>query len=114
MDTVVIKVYRNDITCGDYHDVYLDKFDLKVKELKSFAKDIGKQIYFTVCNALNCADFDCFAEVTYNGVLTEQEKDKYISIIKFFAQDAEIDRATLNIYDLPLSIIFTKAQIETF
>ena len=89
-DTVVIKVYRNDISCSDYHDIYLNDFDAKVKELKSFA------------------------EITYSGTLSEQEKDKYISIIQFFAQDAEIKRGTLEIYDLPLSIIFTKAQIETF
>lgn len=114
VDTVIIKVYRNNITCSDYHDISLDNFDLKVKELKNFADSIGKKIYFTVCNALDCADFDCFAEITYSGTLSEQEKEKYISIIKFFTQDANIERETLNIYDLPISIIFTKAQIEVF
>ena len=111
-DTVVIKVYRNDIACSEYHDVYLNDFNAKVNELKSYANQIGKKIYFTVCHALDCADFDCFAEVSYSGILSEQEKEKYISIIKFFAKDANIERNTLNVYDLPISIIFTKAQMD--
>ena len=113
-DTVIIKVYRNDIACGDYHDLCLKDFDLKVKELKTFADSINKNIYFTVCNALGCADFDCFAEITYNGTLTENEKEMYASIVKFFAKDAKIEKKTLSNYDLPLSIIFTKAEIDTF
>ncbi len=112
-DTVIIKVYRNDIACGEYHDITLDEFDLKIKELKNFAEQIGKKVYFTVCNALDCADFDCFAEVVYSGELSVQEKEKYTEIIKFFAKDGRIENGALNIYDLSISIIFIKAQIET-
>ena len=112
-DTVSIKVYRNDIACGEYRDITLDEFDLKIKELKDFADHIGKNVYFTVCNAVDCADFDCFAEVVYSGELSEQEKEKYTDIIKFFSKDGSIEGGSLNIYDLPISIIFIKAQIET-
>ena len=108
---VIIKVFRNDITCNDYHDINLNNFDLKLKELRSFADSIGKQIYFTVCKALNCADFDCFAEITYNGTLSEQEKEKYESIVKYFAQDADIENGELKVYNLPVSIIYSKVQM---
>lgn len=112
-ETVIIKVYRADITGNDYHDLLLDESGKKLEELKSFAKSIDKNVYFTVCSALDCAEFDCFAEITYNGTLSEQEKDAYLSIIKYFMKDAKIVKDTLDIYDLPLSVIFTKAQIET-
>ena len=112
-DTVIIKVFRNDITCGEYHDITLDQFDLKIKELKDFADQIGKKVYFMVCNALDCADFDCFAEVVYSGELSVQEKEKYTDVIKFFAKDANIESGTLSVYDLPISIIFIKAHMET-
>lgn len=111
-ETVIIKVYRQNITCSDYHDIMLEDFNLKVNELKTFAKSIGKNILFTVCKVLDCADFDCFAEITYNSALSEREKEKYISVIKYFTQDADIAKSELNIYDLPCTIIFTKAQIE--
>lgn len=113
-DTVTIKLYRNAISCGDYHDLYADDFAAKIKELKSFAEQIGKNLYFTVCNASDCASFDCFAEIAYTGTLSEQEKAEYAAIVKFFAKDAEISDGALKVYDLPVSIFFVKAQIEAF
>lgn len=111
-DTVIIKVYRPEIQCADYHDLFLEDFDSKLNELKTFGKSCGKDILFTVCQSLDCADFDCFVEITHNCDISVQEKEKYISIIKFFTQDAGIGRGEMDIYDLPLKIIFTKTQMD--
>ena len=70
-------------------------------------------IQFTVCPSLNCADFDCFSEITHNCEISIQEKEKYISIIKFFTQDANIDSGEMVVHDLPLKILFTKTHIDT-
>lgn len=112
-DTVIIKVFRPAIQCAEYHDLFLDKFELKFNELKTFGKSCGKDIQFTVCPSLNCADFDCFTEITHNCEISIQEKEKYISIIKFFTQDANIDSGEMVVHDLPLKILFTKTHIDT-
>lgn len=111
--TVVIKLYRPNFTCGEFHDVKLGEFDSEIKELKRFASAIGKEIYFTVCQNLDCAEFDCFAEIIHSGELSDEEKNRYISAVKFFARDAEIAGKQLKEYDLPLSILFRQADIFT-
>ena len=110
-DIVIIKVYRNDITCNEYHDTYNDAFEKIINETKRFANSIGKKVFFTVCTSLDCADFDTFAEIEYSGTLSKQEKDVYASLVNFFTRDAGIINNTLYIYDLPTSIFFKKSSL---
>ncbi len=112
-NNIIIKLFRPQIGCADFRDLELDNFEQKVNDLRQYAKSIGKHVLFSVCEESDCADFDCFAEIKYDGELSDSEKLFYIDVIKFFARDAEVKNGHLDVYALPLNIAFTKSQIET-
>ncbi|MGN0788532.1 MAG: hypothetical protein ACI4MY_01235 [Christensenellales bacterium] len=110
-EVVIIKLYRNAIGCGEYNDLNVDRFQDVVNDIRDFGKSIGKKVLFTICTALNIADFDCFAEIEYNGDITPKEKDFYINTLKEFSKDAEIRGEALYEYSLPLTVVFKKSDI---
>lgn len=107
-------MYRNAIGCGEYNDLNVDRFQDLVNEIRDFGNSIGKKVLFTICNALNIANFDCFAEIEYNGDISPKEKDFYINTLKEFSKDAEIKGDTLYDYSLPLTVVFKKCDIEEY
>lgn len=111
-NTVFIKLYRNDWENDDWHDINLDEFAKKIAELHEYGKTIGKNVYFTACQALNCTEYDCFAEVIYNSELSDDEKHTYTDAVKFFARDADYTKDYLKEYTLPCPIAFIKTEIE--
>lgn len=112
MDIVLIKLFRNDIECADYHDIMIDDYDEKIKELHKYGKEINKKILFTVINSLSPVLGDCFAEVTANCILTKQEKKHFIEIIKYFCGDAKIKGRTMDTNMSPLTVLFSKTQFD--
>ena len=110
-ETVIIKLYRNDMYCDDYHDLCLGSFEERVKDIKTFSEKIGKKILFTVCKAADMADFTCFAEISYNTDLTEEEKQFYLNILKEFCRDGEDYGDEFEDYQLPLTVVLKKCDI---
>ncbi|MGN0771745.1 MAG: hypothetical protein ACI4MI_04070 [Christensenellales bacterium] len=110
-DIVIIKLYRNAIECCEFNDLTVDHHEELTQKLKDFGKTIGKKVVFTVCSALEIAEFDCFAEISYNGDITPKEKQYYIDILKEFSKDAEISDGVLSEYSLPLTIFFNKINL---
>lgn len=113
-EVVIIKLFRNAIECGEYSDSNLDHFQDLINEMRDFGDAIGKKVLFTVCTALDIAQFDCFAEISYNGDIAPKEKDFYINVLKEFSKDAEISGGELKEYSLPLTIVFKKCDIEEY
>ena len=111
-NVVIIKLYRNEIFCADYHDLSLNTFEKAVNKIRSFGEKIGKTIYFFICQALNVADFDCFAEITYSGDLSKEEKDFYEKSIKIFSKDGDVYDDGMEVRDLPVKIFYLKREIE--
>ncbi len=112
-NTVLIKLYRNNIINGDWHDMNLDEFPKKIAALRKYGKKIGKNVSFTVCQALDkCTQFDCFAEIIYDGELSEEEKSTYVDAIKFYARDAYLGARFMEEYTLKCPIALIKAKIE--
>lgn len=113
-NTVFIKLYRNDWENDDWHDMHLDEFPKKIAALHKYAKKIGKNVYFTACQAVVlCTQFDCFAEVIYDGELSEEEKCNYVDVIKFYARDAYIGERFMKEYTIkPCRIAFIKSEFE--
>lgn len=110
MDLVIIKIYRNEISCNDYSDIMIDDYEEKVQELHKYGQKIGKKILFHIYNSsVSC---DNFAEITTDFNLTEQEKNYFIETIKFFCGDATITRQTMHIEVIPLTIIFNQANTK--
>lgn len=112
MDIVLIKLYRNNIECADYHDIMIDKFDKKVTELHKYGEKINKKILFTINKNSNSVSGDCFAEITTNCTLTKQEKEYLIDAIKFFCGDAEISNKTMEIKMKPVTVLFSQKQFD--
>lgn len=111
-ETVIIKLFRNQIWSADYSDLCLDEFEETYKKIKAYGEKIGKTICFIPCQALSIADFDCLAEITYSGQLSKEEKDFYEKAIKVFCQDGEVYDDGLEAHDLPLKIFYIKRDIE--
>ena len=111
-EIVIIKLYRNKIWSADFNDLKLNKFEETYKNIKAFGEKIGKTVCFIPCEVLSIADFDCLAEITYNGLLSKDEKDFYEKMIKVFCQDGEIYEDGLEAYDLPLKIFYIKRDIK--
>lgn len=44
METVVIKLYRNDIGCSDYRDLCLDSYAKLLEEIRRFFDKIGNRM----------------------------------------------------------------------
>ena len=44
METVVIKLYRNDIGCSDYRDLCLDSYAKLLEEIRRFSDKIGNRM----------------------------------------------------------------------
>lgn len=112
MNIVLIKLFRNDIECADYHDIVMGDYDKKVEELHKYGEKINKKILFTISNALSPISGDCFAEITTNCSLTKQEKEYLVETIKFFCGDAEISGRTLEIKMSPLTVLFRHQQFD--
>lgn len=113
-NTVLIKLYRNDYENDDWHDMHLKNFKQKIAELHKYAKKIGKNVCFTACQAVTqCTKFDCFAEVIYDGELSEEEKRIYVDVIKFYARDAYMGSRFMEEYTIkPCRIAFIKSEFE--
>lgn len=109
---VIIKLYKNEITSGDYHDLMLDEFEQKYNEAKEFAKNKDKELYFNIINCEDVINADGFAEIEYNTSLDEEEKEYYKELIKYFSYDAEIENRTLNTYSTLKRIILKKINCE--
>ncbi|MCD8041418.1 MAG: hypothetical protein LUF82_07885 [Clostridia bacterium] len=78
-DIVIIKLFKPDYSSCDFHDLYLEGHlvvdaNAEISELKAFGEKINKNILFTVCPSLTVADFDSFAEISYSGTLSDEEK----------------------------------------
>lgn len=112
MDIVIIKLFRNDIECADYHDIMIDNFEEKIKELHKYGNEINKKILFTVNNSMSPISGDFFAEITSNCTLTKQEKTHFIETIKYFCDDADINNRTMDIKSIPLTVLFSKKQFD--
>lgn len=102
---IIIKLYRNEISCADYSDLNLENFGRLKEEAAEFAKSYGKRLLFTVCRALDACDFDAFCEIVTNSELTEEEAAFYKRTIGEFCGDATISRSELREYRLPAPII---------
>ncbi len=71
--TILIKLYRNGISSGDYSDLNLENFEQRKKEAAEFARSRGKRMLFTVCQAVDICEFDAFCEIVTDTELTEEE-----------------------------------------
>lgn len=110
MDIVVIKLFRNEIGCSDYHDIMIEEYQEKVEELHKYGEERGKKILFTVCNSMSPIEADTFAEVTSNYDISDEEENYYIDVIKFFCGDAEISYRTMDITFCNPIVIFKKVD----
>lgn len=111
MDIVLIKLFKKDIECADYHDIMLDDYRKKVEELHKYGEKINKKVLFTVSNASSGLG-DCFAEITTNCILTKQEKEYFVQTLKFFCSDAKISNGAMEIKQNPLTALFCQKQFE--
>lgn len=103
-ETLIIKLYRNVISCSEYSDYNLQKFEnLKVEAIK-FAKSHGKKLLFTVCQALDICDFDTFCEIVTDTELTAEEMDYYKNFIEEYCGDAELSRGEMIEYHVKPTI----------
>lgn len=111
MDIVLIKLFRNDIECADYHDIMLGDYGKKVEELHKYGEKTNKKVLFTIGNASPVSG-DCFAEITTNCILTKQEKEYFAQMLKFFCGDAEISKGTMDIKQSELTVLFCQKQFD--
>ena len=102
--TIIIKLYRNEISCVDYSDLNLENFEELKKNAFKFAKAHGKRLLFTVCQALDICDFDAFCEIVTDTELTESEETYYKDMIEKFCGDADICNGEMKEYRLPAPI----------
>lgn len=112
MDIVIIKLFRNEITNSDYHDIMIDDYEEKIKELHKYGEKINKKILFTVTNTMSPISGDFFAEVTTNCALTEQEKNYFVETIKYFCGDAEFNRGRLKYETFPVTVLFNQTHFD--
>ena len=91
-DIILIKLYRNEFSCNDYHDWMLDRYPLFVKELERYIQEKGKSVYL-ICMATNI--IDCtplakpFAEIEYTGNFSPDEREKCFDVLKRLSSDIE-------------------------
>lgn len=106
----MIKLYRNDIGCGDYHDIMIDEYERKINELHEYGEKINKKILFTASQCMSPIPSDCFVEIVSNVELTHNEKKHLIEVVKCFCGDADIKGKTLDITLKPLTIVFNQLK----
>ena len=102
--TILIKLYRNGISCGEYSDLYSEDFERWKKDAAAFANSHGKRLLFTVCQTLPICDFDAFCEIVTDAELSEEEAAYYRDLIGKFCGDADISRGEMNEYQIPAPI----------
>lgn len=102
--TILIKLYRNAISCGDYSDSNLGNFERRKKDAAEFARSHGKRLLFTVCQALEICGFDAFCEIVTDTELTEEEIIFYKKTVEGFCGDADICCGTMKEYLIPAPI----------
>lgn len=110
-DIVIIKLYRPAYASTAFHDYVMQELPQRLQDLKQYANQIGKNIFFTICTNDGMRN-ECFTHITHSSDLNPLEKQKYIDLVRVFAKDAEIINGTLNKYDLPLKIVLVKTAIE--
>ena len=93
--TIIIKLYRNAISCGDYSDLNLEKFEQMKKNAAEFARSFGKRLLFTVCQALDICDFDMFCEIVTDADLTSEEENFYKKMTEEYFCDGKIEKGEL-------------------
>ena len=112
MDTIIIKLYTN-AKLSEYNDICIDCFEELLKEMKRFASEHGKFLYFS---ASSSEDFpinnDCYAEIAYTGELNSDEKKYYIDALQKLASDAEISCGEMDTFDTLRMIRFMKVSDE--
>lgn len=102
--TILIKLYRNAISCGDYSDLNLENFGQRKKKAAEFARSHGKRLLLTVCQAADICGFDAFCEIVTDTALTEEEIAFYKKTVESFCGDADISRGTMEEYQIPAPI----------
>ncbi len=101
--TILMKLYRNAISCGDYSNLNLENFGQR-KKAAEFARSHGKRLLFTVCRAADICEFDAFCEIVTDTELTEEEITFYKETVEGFCGDAEITGGELKEYQIPMPI----------
>lgn len=115
-DIVIIKFFKPEYTSADFHDLYMEgelgDADADIAELKNFGKKINKTILFSVCNTIDVAWIDGFAEISYSGTISDEEKQFYVNIIKRFSRDAKVNRrGELKVDSIPVTICLNKMEL---
>ncbi len=110
--TILMKLYRNAISCGDYSDLNLENFEQRKKRAAEFARSHGKRLLFTVCQAADICDFDSFCEIVTDTELTDEEIAFYKKTVEGFCGDAEIIGGELKEYQIsaPVFIYSVKSM----
>ncbi len=94
MDYLIIKLYLNEID-PDWHDINMDTYNSELGELDDYAKSMGKKLFFASLHNGGGVDehsrFRPFAEVEYTGILSEDEKKRYIEYLKKLSIDAQVN-----------------------
>lgn len=110
-DTIIIKLFRPEFQ-RDFLNLNNENFERRLRELKDYAKQIEKEILFTVNIQPDCAHFDCIGEIKYHYDLSIFEKQRYIDLIRYFARNAKVINGNICEYDLPVRIFYNKTSLE--
>ena len=114
-DILIIKLYRNDELQSDYHDLIIEEFNNKIKELYSIAQKYNKALFFSMPISLDLITniSQNFAEIEYTGNLAFEEKEKYVEILKTLSTNAEFNYPYLNDFQTLKFIKFRKIDKST-
>ncbi len=88
--TILIKLYRNAISCGGYSDLNPENFEQRKRRAAEIARSHGKSSLFTVCQAADICESDSFCEIVTDTELTDEEIAFYKKTAEGFCGDAEI------------------------
>ena len=64
---VIMKLYRNEESQGDFHDINFDNYTKMYNELENYAKSLNIDLYFRIINSSNNHFSYLTAEYTANG-----------------------------------------------